>query len=613
MSISLRSVTLSNIRHHEYFRFEPAGEGVTAIRGATGAGKSSIVDSIAWVLYGVKPRGVTKNSSIMRDQAKWGEDKFYAQVVLSVDDTIMKIERRIVSKTGTVECDVWEVPQQDYVNDEVFTDQTHRAGASVTSAEAYIRSRLKMDSKGFLAAVLVQQKQVDSLVTSSASERAQVIEKLTGISAVTVALKKAREKSGEYKKTLNATNVDEKKSTELHREIESLTNEIDDLTGRLENQTQKCSSAKKVQEEKQSEFNRLSRLYETQEENRKRTVENTALIQSLKDDLAEVNEEKTALKKEIRLIAGTGVPDASKVRDEMVTVQSSLGSVKSKQAEIERNVSAWKKEIEQIDRIVAASNISNIDDAVHQQQKHLSLAEEKRQEASQHVADGKAVESEISKLRRAIEVLTEGEGTCPTCLQKVSSIGVVLEKLGKDIEESEKKIEQYRDLYRNATLELKENTAKAEGLGALVESIRNREAVNQSVLQGQEELVSLRGQVKALEAQVESTKTLLMRAEEHESMKSRYDEMASRALKISNRIEDKEREKDALKQADSSTTVTLKKLTSLRTKVEEATSRSHKEELTRMEIESRIQLAQEKVNSATIQVQKVDDEIAKYR
>ena len=200
---------------------------MTAIRGATGAGKSSIVDSVAWVLFGVKPRGVSKNSAIMRDQAKWGEDKFFASVVLNVDDTVMKVERRIVSKSGSAECDVWEAPETEDGSDPVFSDDTHKAGSSVTSAEIYIRQRLKMDSKGFLAAVLVQQKQVDSLVTASPSERAQVIEKLTGISSATAALKKAREESTSIKKSLASTSVDEDEATRLHKEIEELSSKID--------------------------------------------------------------------------------------------------------------------------------------------------------------------------------------------------------------------------------------------------------------------------------------------------------------------------------------------------------------------------------------------------
>ena len=601
MSISLRSVELSNIRHHKHFMFKPADTGVTTIRGATGAGKSSIVDSVAWTLFGTKPRGVTKNSAIMRDQATWGEDKFYARITLNVDDTVMMVERRIVSKTGTVECDVWETPQNTYTGDDsAFTDDTHKAGASVTSAESYIRSRLKMDAKGFLAAVLVQQKQVDSLVTASPTERAQVIEKLTGISAVTLALKKAREVSSEHKKTLASTNVDEKRSVELHRQADALNKEITALTDSLSKQEKRCQDARTKHKEAEQEYTHLSDLYEQQETKVRKVNENTALIKSLQADLADIINQKKALKSTMRAAAGTSVPPAAKVRQEMIDTQSSLSTARSRHADLANSIATWESEAQQISDTMTMTGVTTIQDAEQAKAEHTTKVEDLKAQSHQHVADGKALETEITKLRKAITALTDGEGTCPTCLQKVDAINTVLAKLNQDVSDAEQNIEHYRDLYRQTATAIKEETSQIEALNEAIKAIHDQETLTQQISQAK--------------AQVESTRKVLATAEENETQKTRYDELAARGLHISDRIESLEKELDDIKNTTSGVpNVTLKKLTTLRGKVDTLATKAHEADMRRLETQSQISVAQERSRSIQVQAQQVDAEIAKYK
>ena len=615
MSISLRSVELSNIRHHKHFMFKPADTGVTTIRGATGAGKSSIVDSVAWTLFGTKPRGVTKNSAIMRDQATWGEDKFYARITLNVDDTVMRVERRIVSKTGTVECDVWETPQNTYTGDDsAFTDDTHKAGASVTSAESYIRSRLKMDAKGFLAAVLVQQKQVDSLVTASPTERAQVIEKLTGISAVTLALKKAREVSSEHKKTLASTNVDEKRSVELHQQADALNKEITALTDSLSKQEKRCQDARTKHKEAEQKYTHLSDLYEQQETKVRKVNENTALIKSLQADLPDIINQKKALKSTMRAAAGTSVPPAAKVRQEMIDAQSSLSTARSRQADLANSIATWESEAQQVSDTMTMTGATTIQETEQAKAEHTAKVEDLKAQSHQHVADGKALETEIAKLRKAITALTDGEGTCPTCLQKVDAINTVLAKLNQDVSDAEQKIEHYRDLYRQTATAIKDETSQIEALNEAIKAIHDQETLTQQISQAKVQVTSLSGQVRALEAQVESTRKVLATAEENETQKTRYDELAARGLHISDRIESLEKELDDIKNTTSGVpNVTLKKLTTLRGKVDTLATKAHEADMRRLETQSQISVAQERSRSIQVQAQQVGAEIAKYK
>ena len=197
--LKLKKVVLKNLRSHSFFEFSPSDEGITAISGPNGAGKSTLVDAIAWTLFGTKPEGVSRLNSIVKDGIDVSKDETGARVELEVDGSELIVERKIHSWGAG--CEVYEDNGKGVL--EIV------AGPAVSHAEPYIRRRLKMDEKGFLAAVLVQQKQVDQLISARGRERGRVIEKLVGITSITEAITKAREECNVVKRSAKQSNVDE--------------------------------------------------------------------------------------------------------------------------------------------------------------------------------------------------------------------------------------------------------------------------------------------------------------------------------------------------------------------------------------------------------------------
>ena len=611
MSISLRSVSLSNIRHHENFLFEPASEGVTAIRGATGAGKSSIVDSVAWVLFGVKPRGVSKNSAIMRDQAKWGEDKFFASVVLNVDDTVMKVERRIISKSGSAECDVWEAPETEDGSDPVFSDDTHKAGSSVTSAEIYIRQRLKMDSKGFLAAVLVQQKQVDSLVTASPSERAQVIEKLTGISSATAALKKAREESTSIKKSLASTSVDEDEATRLHKEIEELSSKIDSNEEKLIALRVSEQEAQSNKDSVSCEYNSANESYEQQESIRQKTSNAKAQLESLRSDLDETVTRKNDLKKEMKSLSGGVVSSLDEAQEELSSARSVL---QRDLKEIDSRLSDSRENLSEFERILSISSVKDLDAAIKGRQKTLDKIDEAKSVISESTASIRMHESEERKLSKAVDALTGGEGTCPTCLQKVDSISVVLDKLNKEIEECQNSVGELKKKVTGAKRSVPRLQETVGKYDSLIEAIENREKTAESIKSDEDERVKVLAQIKVAETEVKSATKILVKAKEQDETRRKYESLLDRASEISDRIEQQNAEIDRLSnQSKNTDVVSLKKVQSLRSKVDKAVEAAHKAGLAVVEVESEQDVLRARLESSQKTVERLDKEIEKYR
>lgn len=218
MTLILRKIELFNFRTHKYFLFSPDLEGITAILGNNGSGKSTIIDAFAWALYGTRPSKVT-NKMLIRDGVEVKDHEVKAVVELTINKIDYRIVRRIVSQSGASDCNVYGRSNSN--------EYKALAGPAVTSAEAYIKQIMGMDEKGFLTAVLIQQKEVDQIVSSSPRERAAVIEKLTGISSITEAMDLAHLEMKSYQKAAGLITVDDGDS--IKNEIQQIINNAKDL------------------------------------------------------------------------------------------------------------------------------------------------------------------------------------------------------------------------------------------------------------------------------------------------------------------------------------------------------------------------------------------------
>lgn len=218
MTLILRKIELFNFRTHKYFLFSPDLDGITAILGNNGSGKSTIIDAFAWALYGTRPSKVT-NKMLIRDGVEVKDHEVKAVVELTINKIDYRIVRRIVSQSGASDCNVYGRSNSN--------EYKALAGPAVTSAEAYIKQIMGMDEKGFLTAVLIQQKEVDQIVSSSPRERAAVIEKLTGISSITEAMDLAHLEMKSYQKAAGLITVDDGDS--IKNEIQQIINNAKDL------------------------------------------------------------------------------------------------------------------------------------------------------------------------------------------------------------------------------------------------------------------------------------------------------------------------------------------------------------------------------------------------
>src|SRR5829696_3455595 len=172
----LNSLRLCNFRQHadSYITFD---SGLTGIIGANGSGKTTILEAIAWALYGQDAaRG--KKETIRSLRAGPG-----ARVKVELDFELgghrYRVERGLTSA-------------------ELYLDNADAPIAnSLTGVTEMLRRRLGMTCDEFFNTYFTGQKELDVMASMAPAERAQFLSRVLGYERLRVAQRLAKDKARE--------------------------------------------------------------------------------------------------------------------------------------------------------------------------------------------------------------------------------------------------------------------------------------------------------------------------------------------------------------------------------------------------------------------------------
>lgn len=476
----LTSVELFDFRCHEHIVVTPPAEGITAIVGGNGAGKSTIVDAVAWCLYGAKPSGVPRMSSLIRH----GADSCCVRAELVIERDTVLVERRVVS--GSTECDVW-------VNSE------HRAGPAVSHVDPFLRHLLGMDVKGFFSAVFVAQKQVDQLVVASPKERGAIIEKLTGVAAISTGLTDARARYREAKNAVDGLDVPD---------VESCRESVDEISESFvhvsENLSKVSENVRNVQEEYSTISEKLSQV-ERISDKRSQLSQAVATCQAML-------EAKTSEVNSIEIPESVDSDETPVSASDVSAARSRLADAGSVQR---RNDELEKRQWAIVDKL--GSDVrSKLSDA----QKAVDTYSEKQEEAQESIAASK---SSMARLRKAMSTLSETDSTCPTCGQKVDNVSEILSTLREEFDKFSEDVDTFSEVLDT----VKDKRAKAE---SAVDKLTRAVDVLEEKPEPADDIDMLQSEVRDLERQYD-------RARDIEASQQRRQQALSRVNLLNKDIE----------------------------------------------------------------------------
>lgn len=450
MSMILRKIEVWNIRCHEHFIFQPDLTGITAISGKNGSGKSTIVDAFAWALYGTKANKV-KNKMLIREGVDPNKERVAATVYIVMNKIEYKIERKILSDSGATDCNVYGRT----VNSNALFTQL--AGPAISSAEAYIRQILKMDEKGFLTSILIQQKQVDQIVSASPKERGEVIEKLTGISSISNAIRIANDKAKTFQKAANLITPEDLPT--IIAEAKNRVKETKQLEEVINRHSEEGIGQRNLVEQLTSKVNEETKKYEEANEIKESININKAQIKILSAELDNNIKIVKAYKKNNN---STIISDPKELEKKYMDIVNTINSYNNKISNLNNTINNLNNENSSILELLSNNNFTlsedNKDKIKDTLTSELSKVTADRETLSKTIndntSDTQMLLAEEKQSNKALKTIDTGLHECPVCKRPIDNPAELQNEIKNEIKKIKVQIKDKKQLIKDDTEQL---------------------------------------------------------------------------------------------------------------------------------------------------------------
>lgn len=519
MGLLIKEIHIKNIRSHEDFVFKPHLTGVTSINGVNGSGKSTIVNSFSWCLYGTKFSG-QKNKTFIRDGVDAKEKEVSVTSYILVNGEEYKIKRKLLDNKGTCECNVFKKKDEEYIKE---------AGPAVSHTERYIRELLGIDEKGFLSSIFIQQKQVDQIISASAKERSIIIEKLTGILALTKSIDLAKEEYKTLQKAANLINVED--DSEVIKKINTEKDTINELRNFLNNGKKDYDLLKEQIEIKNQEL---------EEEDKKQEIKNQ-LTQEYIQTKSNISNYNKVIDENIKMLENNK-------KNKKVKVLQNEDELKEKQKELNTNLKTETDKYNYVKSVLLSLEekinkkiILDLDLLIEETTEYIQKLEK---DIEDKTTEKLVLKTEITHNNQLIKALKNNDASCPVC-------GSPIEEEFQSLEELVEKTKNKKEYFKNIEVEIVSLTSK------LNEEKNNLNIYNQNLVfkkekeealllyKGKEkELKKLEKVIKKIDTELSVVNNHLSEINLHKEAISLTKEIEQNVIEYTNRLnEEKEKKK----------------------------------------------------------------------
>lgn len=267
--IILKELTLNNFLSHRDTRLEISPNGKLLIDGRSGAGKSSLIDALVWVLYG---RGRVDSRSLIHKGEK------SAKVILIISDGTLdyRIERSINSQ-GKHDLKISEKDgsAKNHRGEEIFIPI--KVSGLKNLQDHLEKQILRSSYLLFVNSVAHLQENVESFVKQTASKRKDILLEIIG----------SEDYDKYYEKTRKMIDSEERSNSELEGSMNILASSIRES----EEKTKNIPSIKKTIDRIEKEIESIAKESEQLEASKSESVKIRTLIDSIDKNIINIEKD----------------------------------------------------------------------------------------------------------------------------------------------------------------------------------------------------------------------------------------------------------------------------------------------------------------------------------
>jgi len=474
----LKTLTLRNFRKFKNVTVE-FPDGVTGVVGLNGAGKSTIFEAIAWVLYGsVAAR--TSADEIKRIGAE-RSDPCRVELDFVFEENNYRIVREMTGKSLTVSATVT-------INGKV-------AATSADVVTRYIQKKLGMDFKSFYTSIFAKQKELNTLSSMNASERRPLILRMLGIDSLDDVIKEIKSDKK------NKDSVIERLEGDLVDEHGR--NKIDVFKDELKNFEKKKKENETVLKKSKEKIIVFEKEIKTLEKNYSDSKKN---YEKIKERREKLSEKKTLFEQRKQLLE-----EIKNLKNKIVERNKTIDKHSKKTKEY-KNLEKDLKNVE--------NRLNKIDSEIEKIVKKIEQKKTLHDRLKKDIIDLESKKKNIKKMGP--------DARCPTCDRVLGEQhDCLLKNFNQDKTGNEKEINIFlKDIKKETEVKeriSREQLALSKKRNYLQNQLREKEGVDATIRSINSEIKREKNEIQNHEQELKKIGTVVFDEKEFEKIKSQVD------------------------------------------------------------------------------------------
>ncbi|MDD1768784.1 MAG: SMC family ATPase, partial [Methanomassiliicoccales archaeon] len=420
-------------------------DGVIGIVGPNGAGKSSLIEAIAWALYGNEAEIVRTTKEQVRWMGAGPNDECRVMLEFDIEGDSYRLERTMKGKDLKVDATL------------IVNEKPEAKGDKAVSEE--ISRRLGMDHKAFFISVFARQKELNALSSFRPFERKKLILRMLDIDVLdrvvsdidrdASVMKKSLEmttrsllaEDGRQKKDVLAGDIKilEERIDTAQKDLAPLKEEIASLDVRVSFARERRDLALRRDEDHRRLNERGVEKRERLRNLESRRGELSAEIRGLKEKLGEISALKEGHEEYVALATEVERMEKHMRRhEERKNLERSLSELKEKVSEIASEVARKKEVLAPLDGF--EDRLKTVEENLEETDRQMSSTRERLGWIGSETRRIAGETQETISRKEGIESLGP-ESPCPTCERQLGDHHTALvAKLSKEIEDKEERM-----------------------------------------------------------------------------------------------------------------------------------------------------------------------------